>query len=282
MNKNYLIIFLLPAFLTVSCTSRNTVYLFLDEYLPELKTEYNIIEEFKKTAADERYKLKTGIIDSEENFLTHFNSLNTLSENDRVVMTSFVFNNYFSGKNLPAEDKIYLIGPYSGFNRDEVTIDGNWASVLENTGYDIRSGGDFNHIYFCCEKEHRNRFPEKEFIQKLAGSSKPGDGDNPLSVTLLDPFEISDYFQGGDIIKDIVIVFPGWDGAEFINMISSIKSRYILIDYADISKLELLSAAGNPLSVIKYDYKASFEAVLTRKIKLSDKKIIYISTLEKK
>jgi uncharacterized protein YozE (UPF0346 family) len=280
MNKNKLIIILLPVLLTVSCNSRNTVYFFSDKYFPELKIDINIIEELEKTADIEKYNLKTYITDSEENFITLFNRLNTISENDRIVMTSFVYNNYFSGNNNSAAGKIYIIGPYSGFDRAEITIEGNWESVFEDTAFEIRAGRDFNHIYFYCEKEQKDRFPIKDFAEKLKLSRS--EGNNPLSVTIMDFDEISDQYQGSNSSKDLVVVFPGWDGAEFINMISSIKSSYILVDYADISELDLISAAKTPLSVIKYDYKTSFETVLRRKDKFYDNKVIYISTFEKK
>ncbi len=77
-----------------SCSSKNSIYLFTDKYTSEILENMNIIEEFSRISKKLNYKLDLIKADSETEFNSAYDSLE-ISDNDKVVMTSYSYISYF-------------------------------------------------------------------------------------------------------------------------------------------------------------------------------------------
>ena len=256
-----------------SCSDKGQVYFISDKYTEEI-VNYNIIEEFRKSAENSRFNFTYNIADSEKE-VESFIDKTDAGDNSIIILTPFVFVNYYT-EDREQNERLFLIGPYFDFNRNSTEVIGNIDSISVSAVSGLSADG----ISFYFD-DSENSFPEMEIVENISSSLEKS-GNKALYVTInnISDLKTSKFISTDEDILSVIVPESSLDTV--LNRLSEIKNRYILYDFGGFSSLQQFLSVPEPVFVLKYDYTESFNAVLAYKNSGTGKKIVYSCCFEKK
>ncbi len=274
----YFILNILFLLFLLSCRRKGDIFFISDVYTPELKTGFDLINEFRKQSENNSFEFNLNIIKSEQELLK-LSSDAVISEKTKIVMTSFVYINFYHEKAAFNGRRIFIIGPLFDIEPEKIEITGNWKTIFVETGRQLTSLTTGNEVSFFYTDTAGSMFPEKEITTFIADGYSEN-GDTPLSV-VKSPFAALDGSLPTSGSRLFVIMTRGID-QEIFNRISNINCNYFLIDYINVTDLMTFNRSPFLVSEIRYDYKASFRDILLYSNDLNEIKTIYGFSVEKK
>ena len=274
----YFILNILFLLFLLSCRIKGDIFFISDVYTPELKTGFDLINEFRKQSENNSFEFNLNIIKSEQELLK-LSSDAVISEKTKIVMTSFVYINFYHEKAAFNGRRIFIIGPLFDIEPKKIEITGNWKTIFVETGRQLTSLTSGNEVSFFYTDTVGSMFPEEE-ITTFITDGYSENGDTSLSV-LKSPFTALDGSLPSSGSRLFVIMTRGID-QEIFNRISNINCNYFLIDYINVTDLMTFNRSPFLVSEIRYDYKASFRDILLYSNDLNEIKTIYGFSVEKK
>ena len=273
MIKNIYICLLF--FLLISCSgSKGEIYFITDNYMPEIMNGSHIMEEFNKITVKNKLYFSSFTVSSEKELNSVLEGIN-ITDNDKIIMTAFVYNNFISEKTV-FKYPLYMIGPWFDMDRNKTVLTGNMNDSITDAVIGIGQENNFRSAVFYTDDDSIS-FPEKEIINSISSGINQV-SENPVSFVNK---KINKIGQVQDS-STLSVIIPEGELDKLLNTLKGVKTPYILFDFGNISSLDLFFSAPEPFFVMKYDYLKSFEAVLLFNNEKSGQKNVYSCCFEKK